>query len=48
MACAMLKLTPKKLMNDLNTFGFMFEAMVERDLSIYAQSLNAKLFHCQD
>ena len=34
MACAMLKLTPKKLMNDLNTFGFMFEAMVERDLSI--------------
>lgn len=48
MACAMLKLTPKKLMNDLNTFGFMFEAMVERYLSIYAQSLNAKLFHCQD
>lgn len=48
MACAMLKLTPKKLMNDLNTFGFMFEAMVERDLSIYAQSLNAKLFHYQD
>ena len=26
MACAMLKLTPKKMMNDLNTFGFMFEA----------------------
>ena len=48
MACAMLRLTPKKLMSDLNTFGFMFEAMVERDLSIYAQSLNAKLFHYQD
>ena len=48
MACAMLKLTPKKLMNDLNTFGFMFEAMVERDLSIYAQAMNAKLFHYQD
>lgn len=48
MACAMLRLTPKKLMNDLNTFGFMFEAMVERDLSIYAQALNAKLFHYQD
>ena len=48
MACALLRLTPKKLMSDLNTFGFMFEAMVERDLSIYAQSLNAKLFHYQD
>ena len=40
MACAMLKLTPKKMMNDLKTFGFMFEAMVERDLSIYAQAIN--------
>ena len=48
MACAMLKLNPKKMMNDLKTFGFMFEAMVERDLSIYAQLLNAKLFHYQD
>ena len=48
MACAMLRLTPKKLMSDLNTFGFMFEALVERDLSIYAQVMNAKLFHYQD
>ena len=48
MACAMLKLTPKKMMNDLKTFGFMFEAMVERDLSIYAQALNGKLLHYQD
>lgn len=48
MACAMLKLTPKKLINDINTFGFMFEALVERDLAIYAQSMNAKLYHYQD
>ena len=48
MACAMLKLTPKKMMSDLNTFGFLFEAMVERDLSVYAQAMNAKLFHYQD
>lgn len=48
MACAMLKLTPKKMLNNLNTMGFMFEALVERDLSIYAQSMNAKLFHYQD
>ncbi len=48
MACALLKLTPKKMMNDLNTMGFMFEALVERDLSIYAQAINANLFHYQD
>ncbi len=48
MACAMLKLTPQKMLNDLNTFGFLFEGMVERDLSIYAQAINGKLFHYQD
>lgn len=48
MACAMLRLTPKKMMNVLNTFGFMFEALVERDLSIYAQAINANLYHYQD
>ena len=36
------------MLNDLNTFGFMFESMVERDLSIYAQAMNAKIFHYQD
>lgn len=48
MACAILNLTPKKMLSDLNTMGFMFEAMVERDLSIYAQSFGGKLFHYQD
>lgn len=48
MACAMLKLPPKKLLNDLNTMGFLFEGMVERDLSIYVQALDARLYHYQD
>ena len=48
MACAMLRLTPKKMMNDLELFGFMFEGMVERDLSVYAQAINGKLYHYQD
>lgn len=48
MACAMLKLTPKKMMNDLHTMGFMFEGMVERDLSIYAQAMGGRLLHYQD
>ena len=47
-ACALLNITPKKLMQDLNTFGLLFEALVVRDLEIYAQSFEAKLFHYQD
>lgn len=48
MVCALLNITVDKLLGDLNTFGFLFEALVERDLSIYAQAFNAKLFHYQD
>lgn len=48
LACALIKATPEKLLNDLNTFGFMFEAMCERDLRIYAESFGASLFHYQD
>ncbi len=48
MACALLNVTPEKLLNDLNTFGFLFEGLVERDLSVYTQSFGAKLYHYQD
>lgn len=48
MACALLNITIEKLLRDLNTFGFLFESLVERDLGIYAQSFGAKLFHYQD
>lgn len=48
MACALLNITADKLLGDLNTFGFLFEALVEHDLAIYAQSFGAKLFHYQD
>lgn len=48
LACASLDLTPQKLINDLKTFGFMFEAMVERDLRIYIEYLGGKLFHFRD
>lgn len=48
MACALLNITTDKLLSDLNTFGFLFEAMAERDLAVYAESFGAKLFHYQD
>jgi predicted AAA+ superfamily ATPase len=34
--------------DDLETFGFLFEAMVERDLKIYADSFNDKCYRYQD
>ena len=44
----MLNLLPESLVGDLNTFGFLFEALVERDLRIYADSISANLFHYKD
>lgn len=48
LACALLKLTPTHLINDLNTFGFLFETLCERDMKIYAESFGGKLYHYQD
>ncbi len=48
LACALLNATQEMLINDLNTLGFMFEAMCTRDLRIYADSFNANLYHYQD
>jgi uncharacterized protein len=48
LAAALLNMTPEGLIHDLNTFGFLFESLVERDLKIYAESFNARLFHYQD
>lgn len=48
LACTLLNATPNMLINDLNTLGFLFEALCERDLRIYSESFNAKLYHYQD
>ena len=49
MACSLLNIKEEdKLINDLETFGFLFEAMVARDLKVYADSFNAKCYHYQD
>ena len=48
LACALLKATPAGLMGDLETLGFLFEALCERDLCIYAESFGANLYHYQD
>ena len=48
LACALLKATPASLLGDLETLGFLFEALCERDLRIYAESFRAQLYHYQD
>lgn len=48
MAVAALGLGPDDLINDLNTFGFIFETMAVRDLRVYAQALDGGVFHFRD
>lgn len=47
-ACAALGLGPEDLINDLNTFGFIFECLCVRDLRVYAQPLDGRLYHFRD
>lgn len=48
LACALLMATPESLLGDLETLGFLFEALCERDLKIYAESFGGTLYHYQD
>ena len=47
-AVAALGLGPKDLMNDLNTFGLLFETMCVRDLRVYADALGGTVYHYRD
>lgn len=43
--CGLLNLNYDKMISDLNTFGFLFESLVERDLRIYSNYNNGELRH---
>ena len=47
-ATAALGLGPTDLINDLNSMGFFFEAMCVRDLRVFAEALNGKVYHYRD
>lgn len=47
-ATAALGLGPTDLMNDLNSMGFFFEAMCVRDLRVFTEALNGKVYHYRD
>lgn len=47
-ATAVLELTPNDLLNDLNTFGFLFESLCMRDLKVYTQSYGGSITFYRD
>ena len=47
-AAAALGLGPQDLIDDLNTFGLLFETMCIRDLRVFADALNGKVYHYRD
>lgn len=47
-AVAALGIGPNDLINDLNTFGFLFETLCVRDLRVYADALNGSVYHYRD
>lgn len=47
-ATAALGLGPNDLIQDLNTFGLIFETLCARDLRVFAQALDGEVFHYRD
>lgn len=47
-AVASLGLGPKDLINDIRTFGLIFESLCIRDLRVYAEANNGKVYHYRD
>ena len=47
-ATAALGMGPKDLINDMETFGFIFKTLAIRDLRVYADALDGKVYHYRD
>ena len=47
-AAAVMRLTPSRLLEDFNYFGFLFESLCDRDLRIYAEAIDGQVFHYRD
>ena len=43
-----MRITPERLLDDFNYFGFLFEALCERDLRVYAEAIDGEVFHYRD
>jgi len=47
-AVASLGVGPGDLLNDLNTMGLLFESMCIRDLRVFSEALDGKVYHYRD
>lgn len=47
-ATAALGISPKDLVNDLNTFGLLFETLCVRDLRVYSEAIGGQVLHFRD
>ena len=47
-ATAIMRLTPSRLLDDFNYFGFLFESLCDRDLRVYAEANDGRVFHYRD
>lgn len=48
LAVAALSAGPRRLLNDLNLFGLLFESLVVRDLRILSQPIDGEVLHFRD
>lgn len=46
--CAFLSLSPKNVLDDLNGMGCLFESLAVRDLRVYAEALEGRVFQYRD
>jgi len=47
-AAAALNADTSKLLGDFKTFGYLFESLCIRDLRVYSDSINGKVYHYRD
>jgi uncharacterized protein len=48
LAAAALRLTPSRLLDDIKFMGFLFESLVIRDLRVYSEVADARVFQYRD
>lgn len=48
LAAALLGMSPSRMMEDLQTTGFLFESLVAHELRIYGEAANASCFHYRE
>lgn len=47
-AAALLRCAPERLLTDLDTLGYLFESLATRDIRVYADAVDAAVFHYRE